>query len=66
MDDELLTVDEVADILKVHKSHVFRLMKDGELPVVRRGKRFTRILSSDLESFVKKYRRGATRKEANK
>ena len=66
MDDELLTIDQVAEILKVHKSHVFRLMKDGDLPVVRRGKRFTRILESDLESFVQKYRRGAKRLEETK
>ena len=66
MEDELLTIDEVADILKVHKSHVFRLMKDGEFPVVRRGTKYTRILRSDLESFVQKYRRGASRMEVKK
>ena len=66
MEDELLTIDEVADILKVHKSHVFRLMKDGEFPLVRRGTKYTRILRSDLESFVQKYRRGASRMEAKK
>jgi excisionase family DNA binding protein len=57
MEDELLTIDEVAKILKVNKSHVFELMKEGELPVVRRGTRYTRILRSDLMAFVQKYRK---------
>ena len=60
MDNELLTIDEVASLLKVHRSHVFRLMKDGELSVVKRGRRYTRILNSDLMAFVKKYRKEAT------
>ena len=57
MDNELLTIDEVAKLLKVHRSHVFRLMKDGEFAVVRRGTRYTRILRSDLMAFVQKYRK---------
>ena len=60
MENELLTIDEVAGILKVHRSHVFRLMHDGELSVVRRGKRYTRILRSDLMTFVQKHRIEAT------
>lgn len=55
--DELLTIDEVASILKVNRSHIFRLMKAGELPIVKRGKRYTRILRSDLTVFIRKYRR---------
>lgn len=59
MEDELLTIDEVAKILKVHTSHVFTLMKDGELSIVRRGRRYTRILRSDLMTFVQKHRNEA-------
>jgi excisionase family DNA binding protein len=59
MEDELLTVDEVAKLLKVHRSHVFELMKKGELSVVRRGRRYTRILRSDLTAFVQKHRKEA-------
>ena len=57
MENGLLKVDEVASILKVHRSYIFRLMKSGELPVVRRGRRYTRIFRSDLMAFVHKYRR---------
>jgi len=56
MEDELLTVDEVAGILKVSQSHVFRLMRAGELTVVRDGKRFTRILKSDLAAYIQRHR----------
>jgi excisionase family DNA binding protein len=56
MENELLTIDEVAAILKVHKSYLFKLMKARELPVVRKGVRYTRILRSDLTAFIQKYR----------
>ena len=59
MDNNLLTINEVAKVLKVHRSYVFRLMKVGELPVVRRGRRYTRILRSDLMAFIQKYRKEA-------
>ena len=57
MDNELLTVDEVASILKVHRSHVFRLLKEGEIPIIRRGSRYTRILRNDLIAFIQRYRK---------
>jgi excisionase family DNA binding protein len=63
MEDELLTIGEVAKILKVSESHVFQLMKEGELSVVRRGTHYTRILRSDLMAFVQRHRKEATPKE---
>ena len=59
MEDELLTIDEVASALKVKKSYVYKLMKEREIIVVKRGKRFTRILRSDLMAYVQKYRQEA-------
>ena len=66
MNDELLTIDEVAKVLKVHKSHIFRLMKEGELPIVKRGKRYTRILRSDLIAFIQKHRLEPTGRRSGK
>jgi excisionase family DNA binding protein len=66
MNDELLTIDEVAKVLKVHKSHIFRLMKEGELPIVKRGNRYTRILRSDLRVFIQKHRVEPSRKGVGK
>lgn len=59
MENELLTIDQVASILKVSEGHVYKLMKERELIVVKRGKRFTRILRSDLMAYVQKYRQEA-------
>jgi excisionase family DNA binding protein len=59
IEDELLTIDEAASLLKVHTSHIFRLMRSGELPFVKRGSRYTRILKSDLMAFVQKHRKEA-------
>lgn len=64
INDELLTIAEVARVLKVHKSHIFRLMKEGELPVVKRGKRYTRILRSDLIAFIQKHRAEPNRRRS--
>ena len=66
MNDELLTIDEVAKVLKVHESYMYRLMKEGELPVVKRGKRYTRILRSDLIAFIQKHRLEPTRRRSGK
>ena len=56
MQDELLTIDEVAQILKVCERHVFRLTRAGELPIVKHGRKFTRILRSDLDAYIARYR----------
>ena len=61
MEYELLTIDEVAKLLKVHKSYVFRLLGEGELPVIKRGSRYTRILRSDLMAFIERYRKEPVR-----
>ncbi|MBT4512456.1 MAG: helix-turn-helix domain-containing protein [Chloroflexi bacterium] len=60
MEDKLLTIDDVARNLKVSEATVYRLMREGELPVIRRGRKFTRIQESDLMAFVQRYRRLAS------
>ena len=66
MENVLLTIDEVALYLKVHKSYIYKLMKDGELPVIRRGRRYTRILKSDLLTFIQKHRKESIESEVLK
>lgn len=43
--NEVLTLWEVADFLKIHRSTVYRLVKRGELPAFRVGTdwRFNRV-----------------------
>lgn len=55
MDDELLTKKEVARFLKVSEATVYRMTRRGDLPAIRRGKRFTRIRKSDLLAFLERY-----------
>lgn len=56
----MLTVKEVAKLLKIHPITVYRLIENGELEAIRIGKaKIIRIRKSDLEKFIrsKKYRR---------
>jgi excisionase family DNA binding protein len=47
----LLTVAEVAAVMRVSNMTVYRLIKAGELPAVRVGKNY-RIRERDLEAFL--------------
>jgi excisionase family DNA binding protein len=47
----LLTVAEVADVLRVSNMTVYRLIKAGELPALRVGKNY-RIRETDLTRFL--------------
>ncbi len=52
--DEWLTIQEVADILKVHEESIRRWVRSGALPVLDLGsaKAGYRIRRSDLEHFT--------------
>lgn len=64
MEEELLTVKEAAKFLRASDATVYRLLKQGELPCIRRGKRYTRIRKSDLLAFLDKYNtRGISKNE---
>ena len=47
----LLTVTEVAEVLRVSNMTVYRLIKGGELSALRVGKNY-RIRESELEAFL--------------
>lgn len=49
--DELLTVAEVADLLRVSAMTVYRLIRSGELPAVRVGRNY-RVRRRDLDSYL--------------
>ena len=52
-EDEMLTADEVARIMKVNIRTVRQWVADGELGVVWIGKREYRIARSELNKFIK-------------
>jgi len=49
----LLTLDDVAEILKVHRTYIVRLIKDKKLRAIKIGK-FYRIREDDFEDFLRK------------
>jgi excisionase family DNA binding protein len=59
--DELLTVDEVAQLLKVPKSWVYertRYRGTGQLPFIKLGK-YLRFEESAIRTFLEQQRRNA-------
>lgn len=49
--DPLLTVREVATIMRVSNMTVYRLIRDGSLPATRVGKNF-RIRNADVGNYL--------------
>jgi len=51
--NKLLTVNEVANILRVSNMTVYRLVKSGQIPAIRVGKNY-RIKESDVNEYLTK------------
>ena len=49
--DQLLTVGEVASLMRVSNMTVYRLIKAGQLGAIRVGKNY-RIRQSDMERYL--------------
>ncbi len=49
---ELLTVSEVASVLRLSERKVRRLVNNGELKGVQLGERILRIRPADLDAFL--------------
>jgi excisionase family DNA binding protein len=54
---EYLTSAEVADLARITRRSVWRLVADGRLPAVKIGRRSTRFLRSDVEALLHPRRR---------
>jgi excisionase family DNA binding protein len=59
MDQEILTVPEMARFLKISRSKAYRLVEEGEIPVLRIG-RSVRIIQSDLLNWIEGKREDCT------
>jgi excisionase family DNA binding protein len=46
-----LTVQEVADLMRVSTMTVYRLIKSGDLPAVRVGRSF-RVREADVDTYL--------------
>ena len=53
--DQLLTIDDVADRLRVHRSYVYKLIRLGELPQPIKLGKATRIRATELQAAVKAF-----------
>jgi excisionase family DNA binding protein len=52
-DVKVLTVAEVASMMRVSKMTVYRLVHSGELPAVRVGRSF-RVTEDDVNDYLRK------------
>ncbi len=50
--DEILTLEEVAKLLRVHPSTIHQKVKDGYLPVLRVGRRAIRFRLADVSAAL--------------
>ncbi|MDR7523319.1 MAG: helix-turn-helix domain-containing protein [Armatimonadota bacterium] len=55
LDREILTVEQAADLLQVHKITIYRYIREGRLPAVRLGKMY-RLFSRDVEVCLRAMR----------
>jgi len=50
--EELLTIEETADWLAISKPTLWRMIRRGEIPVVKIARRTIRIKLSDIENYI--------------
>ncbi len=56
MHNEVITIGEAAEFLKTSKTYIFKMVREGELPVIRRGKRYTSSMKGDAIAFQQRHR----------
>lgn len=53
MDSHLLTIDEVAEMLRLNRITIYSYIKEGSLVAVKFGRTY-RVSKGDLKEFIKK------------
>lgn len=53
--EKLMTADEIANVLGISRSKVYKMMRHKEIPTVTIGKN-VRVSNVDLESYISKNR----------
>lgn len=53
LDGAILTIEDIAEMLKVHRTNVAKLVRDKQIKAVKIGK-FYRIREKDFEDFLRK------------
>ncbi len=62
-DQEILTVEQAAEYLQIHRITLYRYIREGLLPAVRLGKMY-RLFRRDIEAFLDTQRQRAEPVEA--
>jgi excisionase family DNA binding protein len=57
--DALLTVDEVAAVLKVHSNTVYKKAKNGEIPAVKTPNSHVRFIEKDIKEWLERRSRSS-------
>ncbi|MFL5629364.1 MAG: helix-turn-helix domain-containing protein [Ktedonobacteraceae bacterium] len=65
-DDKMLTVEEIAERMRVNEKTVRSWITSGELPAFPVGKRGYRISGNDLHSFVEARKQKLQRRASSK
>jgi excisionase family DNA binding protein len=55
--EKLLTIGDVADSLRIHRSYVYKLIKSGSLPQPIKLGKASRIRASELDQAVRSFPR---------
>jgi len=58
LSNRLLPIQEAADQNGVHRNTIWNLIRAGQLPAVRLGKRIVRVRESDLAKLFTDYKAG--------
>jgi len=62
MPDKILTIEEVAKIMKVGLKTVYRWISAGKLPAAKVGYKTYRVFESDLVKFLRQNMTGKNKK----
>jgi excisionase family DNA binding protein len=57
IDDQIMTVSEVAEYLKISEMTTYKLVQEGKIPAFKIGRHW-RIKRGDLSEFIEKLKRG--------
>ncbi len=55
--DEIMTITEVAEYLKISEMTTYKFVQEGKIPAFKVGRHW-RVQRSDLKEFMEKQKRG--------
>ena len=53
--EDILTTKQAAQFLNVSEGYIRKLVSEGELTAIKKGRRYTRFRKSDLMVFLDRY-----------